>query len=106
MVFDNLESSPNNLLCPPPYSGELRIHVLRTSVTSMTTPLDHDVPGRNHTCGDLACPRCMDHDAARAAPLYIACVSSKAFGAPLQNPAVANSQQAASWRYQLSTSHC
>ena len=43
------------------------------------------------------------HDDTRAARLYIAGVSSKASVAPLQNPAVANSLQAASRRYQLST---
>ena len=43
------------------------------------------------------------HDDTRVAPLYIAGMSSKAFGAPLQTPAVANSLPAASRRDQLST---
>ena len=91
MVFDDLSDLP--VVLPILRRGTEHSR-LWASVTPLTT----------------ACPEATiraailhAHDETRATPLYIAGVSSKAFGAPLQNPAVANSLQASSRRYQLST---
>ena len=43
------------------------------------------------------------HDEARTSPVHIADVSSKAFGAPLQNPAIATRLAVATQRYQVTT---